>query len=44
MTDDLKNIAAPEKDAIGLFNEKRRLPKRVRKEQATTSTPDKLDF
>jgi len=27
MTDDLKNIAAPEKDAIGLFNEKRRLPK-----------------
>lgn len=43
MTDDLKYIAAPEKDAMGLFYEKQRLPKRVRTEQTTTTTK-KLDF
>jgi transcriptional regulator with XRE-family HTH domain len=43
MTDDLKNIAAPEKDAMGLFYEKQRLPKRVRTELTTTTTK-KLDF
>jgi len=41
MTSDLKKIAAPENDEIGLFNEKQRLPQRVRKKQMPA---DKLDF
>ncbi len=41
MTSDLKKIAAPENDEIGMFNEKQRLPQRVRKKQ---TPPDKLDF
>lgn len=41
MTDDLSNIAAPERDNIGLFNEKRRLPQKIHKEKGRT---DILDF
>ena len=33
MVDDLKKVAAPETDAIGLFNEKLKLPTRVRKKK-----------
>ncbi|MBE0597546.1 MAG: helix-turn-helix transcriptional regulator [Desulfuromonadales bacterium] len=38
---DLSQIAAPEKDAVGAFHEKLRLPRRVRKKKAP---PDELDF
>jgi len=31
MVDDLRNIAAPAQDAVGMFSEKQRLPQRVRK-------------
>jgi transcriptional regulator with XRE-family HTH domain len=41
MTGDLKKIAAPENDDIGIFNEKQRLPQRVRKKQTPA---DNLDF
>ncbi|TWJ18806.1 helix-turn-helix domain-containing protein [Geobacter argillaceus] len=41
MTSDLKKVAAPENDAIGIFNERQRLPQRVRKKQTPA---DKLDF
>ena len=41
MTSDLMKVAAPENDEIGIFNEKQRLPQRVRKKQTPA---DKLDF
>ncbi len=41
MMDDISSIASPEKDSIGIFNEKQHLPKKVRKEKRKT---DRLDF
>jgi len=41
MVNDLSNVAAPDKDAVGSFSEKQRLPQRVRKKQANK---DELDF
>ncbi|MBK5276868.1 MAG: helix-turn-helix transcriptional regulator [Desulfuromonadales bacterium] len=41
MTDDLKKVAAPESDSVGLFYEQQRLPRRVRKKQTPV---DDLDF
>ena len=41
LTSDLTEIALPEKDAVGLFHEKQRLPQRVRKKK---TPPDELDF
>lgn len=41
MTDDLKKVAAPESDSVGMFYEQQRLPKRIRKKQTAT---DELDF
>ena len=41
MVDDLAQIAAAEKDAVGLFYEKQRLPQRVRKKKPPG---DELDF
>lgn len=41
MVEELGQIAAPEKDRVGLFHEKQRLPQRIRKKK----TPDdELDF
>ena len=39
---DLQAIAAPEKDSIGIFHERKKLPKRIRTVQVTRQ--DKLDF
>jgi transcriptional regulator with XRE-family HTH domain len=41
LTNDLQQVAAPENDEIGIFNERQRLPQRVRKKKTRT---DKLDF
>ncbi len=41
LTSDLKQVATPEKDAIGVFHEKQRLPQRVRKKKVPS---DELDF
>lgn len=41
MVNDLRNIAAPESDAVGAFSEKQRLPQRVRKKQVKKN---ELDF
>jgi transcriptional regulator with XRE-family HTH domain len=41
LVDDLQQIVAPEKDAVGLFHEKRRLPRRVRQKK---TPPEDLDF
>lgn len=41
MANDLVEVAAPERDEIGIFNEKRRLPERVREAKTTA---DELDF
>lgn len=41
MLNDLSLIASPEKDALGLFHEKRRLPQRVRQKKTPS---DDLDF
>ena len=41
MVDDLTQIAAPDKDTVGLFQERQRLPRRVRKKKAPA---DELDF
>lgn len=41
MVDDLARVAAPEKDEVGLFHEKQRLPRRVRKKKTPA---DELDF
>lgn len=41
MVGDLNPVAAPEKDAVGLFYEKQRLPQRVRKKKTPS---DELDF
>lgn len=41
MTRDLKQVAAPENDEIGMFYERQRLPQRVRKKRTPA---DKLDF
>jgi hypothetical protein len=41
MVNDLQNVAAPDKDAVGSFFEKQRLPQRVRKKKANK---DELDF
>ena len=40
LVNDLPQVATPEKDTVGLFHEKQRLPQRVRKKKA----PDELDF
>jgi transcriptional regulator with XRE-family HTH domain len=41
MVNDLQNVAAPDKDAVGSFYEKQRLPLRVRKKKVNK---DELDF
>jgi transcriptional regulator with XRE-family HTH domain len=41
IVNDLRDIAAPDKDAVGIFSEKQRLPQRVRKKQANKN---ELDF
>ncbi len=41
MVDELKDVATPENDTVGIFSEKQRLPQRVRKKQINT---DELDF
>jgi transcriptional regulator with XRE-family HTH domain len=41
IVEDLRNIAAPGNDTIGIFYEKQRLPQRVRKKQVPA---DELDF
>jgi transcriptional regulator with XRE-family HTH domain len=41
LINDLRQIATPENDEIGIFNERQRLPQRVRKKQTPA---DKLDF
>jgi transcriptional regulator with XRE-family HTH domain len=41
MVNELKNIATPENDTVGIFSEKQRLPQRVRKKQLPK---DELDF
>ncbi len=37
---ELKGVALPEQDEVGIFNERKRLPKRVR----SAAIPDNLDF
>jgi len=37
---DLMEVALPERDAVGIFHERKRLPKRVR----STNRSDELDF
>jgi len=39
LDDDLKNIAVPEQDSVGIFHERKKLPKRVR-----STRRDDLDF
>ncbi|WP_028314517.1 helix-turn-helix domain-containing protein [Desulfatibacillum aliphaticivorans] len=39
LEDDLLNVSVPEKDAVGVYHERRRLPKRVR-----AAHTDELDF
>ncbi|ABQ26282.1 helix-turn-helix domain-containing protein [Geotalea uraniireducens] len=41
MTDDLKKVATPESDSVGMFYEKQRLPRRVGKKKTSA---DDLDF
>lgn len=41
MTDDLKKLAAPENDSVGMFYEQQRLPRRVGKKRTSA---DDLDF
>jgi transcriptional regulator with XRE-family HTH domain len=41
LTDDLLQIATPERDSVGLFHEKQRLPQRVRQKKTPA---DELDF
>lgn len=40
MGDDLTQVAAPDQDTVGLFHERQRLPRRVRKK----APADELDF
>jgi len=41
---DLLTIAEPENDKVGVFLERQRLPKRVRRSRETGITDDELDF
>ncbi len=42
LENDLKTIAAPEQDTVGIFHERKKLPRRVRSVQSTQH--DELDF